>query len=156
MRHLGFQRPLLYLRNALLDDEGDAIRAALRSLGEVLPEKLQLPLELLVPALDGQGFQTLLVAGQVALENTGKTRGDGRRHRGTGRRAAPERRQASLGERGQRGETPFLEPPRAHAKRTDPSPKEECLPKHGLGEVGGGPAPKVTLTPPRRLRQEGS
>lgn len=68
MSHLGFQRPLLNLGDALLDDEGDAVRAALRSLHEVLPKELQLPLELLVPALDGQGFQALLVAGQVALE----------------------------------------------------------------------------------------
>lgn len=71
MSHLGFQRPLLNLRDALLDDEGDAVRAALRSLHEVLPKELQLPLELLVPALDGQGFQALLVAGQVALESRG-------------------------------------------------------------------------------------
>lgn len=65
--HLGFQRPLLNLRDAFLHNEGDAIRAALGRLQEVLPEKLQLPLELLVPALDGQGLQALLVARQVAL-----------------------------------------------------------------------------------------
>lgn len=77
MCHLGFQRPLLNLGDAFLDDEGDAIGTALRRLCEVLPEKLQLPLELLVPALDGQGFQALLVAGQVALENKGKRHGGG-------------------------------------------------------------------------------
>jgi len=44
----------------------------LSCLCEVNAEELQPPLELLVAALDGQGFQTLLMAGYGTLRTCGK------------------------------------------------------------------------------------
>lgn len=61
--HLNVERPVLDLRRALLYDEGDAVGAVPGRLREVDAEEVQLALELLVPALNGQGFQTLLMAG---------------------------------------------------------------------------------------------
>ena len=65
--HLGAQRPLLDLKDALLDDEGHTIGGAAGSTAEVLAKELQTALQLLVATLDGQGLQALLVAGQAAL-----------------------------------------------------------------------------------------
>lgn len=52
--YLNTQGPVLNLRSALLDDEGDSVRAVSRSLGEVHSEQVQLPLQLLMTTLDGQ------------------------------------------------------------------------------------------------------
>lgn len=69
--HLGVQRPLLDLTDALLDDEGHAVGRAAGRRAEVLAEELQAALQPLVAALDGQRLQTLLVAGQAALGRAG-------------------------------------------------------------------------------------
>lgn len=128
MTHLGFQGPLLDLRNAFLDNEGDPIQAALRRLCEVLPEELQLPLELLVPTLDGQGLQALLVAGQVALEERGKHVEVGGSHRDARHRSEHGGRQEKcLGDAaGPRESTVFHQ---------EPSPREKCPPDHGQSWV---------------------
>lgn len=65
--HLGAQSPPLDLTHTLLDNEGHAIGGATGCLAEVLSKELQAALKLLVSTLDGQGLQTLLVAGQAAL-----------------------------------------------------------------------------------------
>ena len=51
--HLGAQRPLLDLKDALLDDEGHAVGGAAGSMAEVLAKELQAALQLLVATLDG-------------------------------------------------------------------------------------------------------
>lgn len=65
--HLHLQRPSLDLRNALGDDEGDAVAGTAGHLGEVPAEELQTALQLLMAALDGQSLQTALVTGQETL-----------------------------------------------------------------------------------------
>lgn len=65
--HLHLERPPLDLRDALGDDEGDAVAGAAGHLGEVPAEQLEATLQLLVAALDGQSLQTALVTGQEAL-----------------------------------------------------------------------------------------
>jgi len=77
--HLELERPPLDLRDALGDDEGDAVAGTAGHLGEVLAEQLQAAVELLGAALDGQGLQATLVARQEALG------GGGRRRPSTGR-----------------------------------------------------------------------
>ena len=98
-------------------------------------------MEFLVPALDGQGFQTLLVAGQVALENTGKCVEVGDSTVGqVGGQPPRDTRHRSENEElvehdGRQEKCLSWRHCRTAAKRVDPSPKEECLPKHRL-ELG--------------------
>ena len=65
--HLELEGASLDLRDALGDDEGDAVAGRARHLGEVLAEQLQAAVELLMAALDGQRLQATLVARQEAL-----------------------------------------------------------------------------------------
>lgn len=65
--HLGAQRPPLYFADAFLDDEWHSVMRAAGRLAKVLAKELQAALKLLVAALNGQGLQTLLMAGQAAL-----------------------------------------------------------------------------------------
>lgn len=67
INHLHAERSVLDFRCAFAYDEGDAVGAVFSCLCEVDAEQVELPLELLVAALDGEGFQTLLMAGQRTL-----------------------------------------------------------------------------------------
>lgn len=61
--YLHSQRSPLDLTDTLFDDEGNAVRAVVGHLGEILPEQLQAALEFLVPTLDRQRLQAALMAG---------------------------------------------------------------------------------------------
>lgn len=65
--YLHSQRPPFDLTDTLFDDKGDAVRAAVGHLGEILSEQLQAALEFLVATLDGQRLQAALMAGQETL-----------------------------------------------------------------------------------------
>lgn len=65
--HLHLQRPPLDLRDALGDDERDAVAGAAGHLREFPPEELQTAPQLLVAALDGQRLQAAFVTSQETL-----------------------------------------------------------------------------------------
>ncbi len=65
--HLHLERPSLYLRNALGDDEGDAVTGTAGHLRELPAKQLQTTLQLLMATLDCQSLQTALVTGQETL-----------------------------------------------------------------------------------------
>lgn len=69
--HLHLHGSSLYLRDALGEDEGDAIVGAAGHLAEVPAEELQAALQLLVAALDGQRLQAALVTRQETLPRGG-------------------------------------------------------------------------------------
>lgn len=66
--YLNVESAAFDFRDALLDDEGDSVCAVFGYLGEVDAEELQLALQLLMAALDGERLQTFFVAGQRTLE----------------------------------------------------------------------------------------
>lgn len=70
--HLHLERPSLYLRDTLGDDEGDAVTGTAGYLREVPAEQLQTALQLLMAALDGQSLQTALVTRQETLRTEKK------------------------------------------------------------------------------------
>lgn len=75
LSHLHLHGPSLYLRDALGNDEGDAVTGTTGYLRELPAEQQQTTLQLLVATLDGQGLQTTLVTRQETLQ------GDRRRRR---------------------------------------------------------------------------
>lgn len=70
--YLHSERSLLDFLDAFLDDEWYSFRVALQHLGEISAEQLEPSLQLFVATLDSQGLQTLLMAGQEALQHTNK------------------------------------------------------------------------------------
>lgn len=72
--HLHLERPSLYLRDALGDDEGDAVAGTVVHLREIPAKQLEATLQLLVATLDGQSLQTALVTGQEALRGQKRRR----------------------------------------------------------------------------------
>ena len=62
------ERSLVYLLNALGDDDGDVALGGLEVLVEVHAEGVHLAGQLLVPATDGQRLQALLMTGQTTLQ----------------------------------------------------------------------------------------
>lgn len=66
--YLNVESAAFDFRDALLDDEGDSVCAVFGYLGEVDAKELQLALQLLMAALDGERLQTFFVAGERTLE----------------------------------------------------------------------------------------
>lgn len=62
-KYLNIESSALNLRCALSYDEGDAVRAVVCCLREVNTKEVQPAVQLLMSTLDGQGLQTLLMAG---------------------------------------------------------------------------------------------
>lgn len=65
--NLHLHGPSLDLRDALGEDEGDAVVGTAGHLAELPAEELQTALQLLVAALDGQRLQAALMTRQEAL-----------------------------------------------------------------------------------------
>lgn len=73
--NLHLHGPSLYFRDALGEDEGDAVVGAAGHLTKLPPEELQAALQLLVAALDGQRLQAALVTRQETLRREGEASG---------------------------------------------------------------------------------
>lgn len=71
--YLHLERASLNLRDALGDDEGDAVTGTAGDLSKVPAKQLQAALQLLVATLDGQSLQTALVTRQETLRAGQKT-----------------------------------------------------------------------------------
>lgn len=72
LSHLHLECPSLYLRDALGDDEGDAVTGTAGHLSELPAKQLQTALQLLMAALDGQSLQTAFVTRQETLRTEKK------------------------------------------------------------------------------------
>lgn len=74
LSHLHLHGSSLYLRDALGNDEGDAVTGTTGHLRELPAEQQQTTLQLLVATLDGQGLQTTLVTRQETLQGDRRRR----------------------------------------------------------------------------------
>lgn len=68
LTHLHLERPSLNLRDALGDDEGDAVTGTAGHLREFPAEELKAALQLLMATLDGHSLQAALVTCQETLQ----------------------------------------------------------------------------------------